>query len=84
MTIRVKSREANLAIWLPTWLIFSKGFLKLGLKIAEKHAQTELPPIPPGAIDAICAEVRRIKGKHSRWELVDVESADGDHVKIVL
>lgn len=35
-------------------------------------------------LDALFAEFRRIKKKHGRWELVDVESSNGDLVKIIL
>ena len=40
--------------------------------------------ISPEALTALFAEFRRIKKKHGSWELVDIESADGGLVKVIL
>lgn len=83
MKIRVRSDEHNLTMVLPTALIFSKGLLKFGLRVGRKYS-SEVPDIPPEIIDALCAEIRRIKKKHGSWELVNVQSADGEHVQIMI
>lgn len=70
-------------MFLPTAWIFSKGLLKFGLRIGRKYS-SEVPDIPPETVDALCAEIRRIKKKHGSWELVNVQSADGEQVQIIL
>jgi hypothetical protein len=40
--------------------------------------------LPDGALPALCDELRRIKKKYGTWDLVEVETASGQHVKITL
>lgn len=68
---------------LPTRFLFSKGMLKFGLWIGRKYSD-EVPDVPPEAVDALCDEIRRIKKSYGSWELVDVQSADGERVRIIL
>lgn len=84
MKIRVKGDGVNLNLVLPTRLLFGKTVVKLANTIGRQYAAEALENIPPEALEALCAELRRIKKKHGTWELVDVESADGDIVQIVL
>ncbi len=83
MKISVRSKERNLTLMLPTRLVFSKTILKLGLRIGKRHTDS-VPDIPPAAIDALCDELRRIKKTHTDWELVHVQSANGEAVQIIL
>lgn len=83
MKIRVQSGQHRFSIVLPTGLIFSKSILKFGLRIGKKYSE-EVPDIPPQAIDALCNEIKRIKKQHGSWELVDVQSAGGEQVRITL
>lgn len=83
MKIRIRSDQHNFSIVLPTRLLFSKGILKFGLRIGRKYSDAA-PDFPPEAIDALCEEIKRIKKKHGSWELVDLRSADGEQVQIIL
>lgn len=83
MKICVRSEDRSFAIVLPTRMIFSKDLLKFGLRIGKKYS-SEVPDIPPEAINALCEEIKRIKKTHKSWELVDAQSADGEHVQIYL
>ena len=40
--------------------------------------------ISSDALDALFAELRRIKDRYGEWELVDIESSNGEKVKIIL
>ena len=40
--------------------------------------------LPEDTVYALCAELRRIKKAHGSWELVNVQSSDGDSVQIIL
>lgn len=83
MKIRMHSEGNRCCIVLPTRLLFSKGLLKLGLRIGKRYTDA-VPDIPPAALDALCDELRRIKKKHGSWELVHMESADGSQLQITL
>ena len=40
--------------------------------------------IPPDAMEKLFAEIRNMKRRYGRWELVEVNGADGSYVSIVL
>lgn len=99
MRIKVKGDGHNLSIPIPTGLIFSKASVWLYLKLArsfssrakqyipanvEITADEILEKLPEEAVYALCAEIMRIKRKHGHWELVNVKSADGEEVQIIL
>lgn len=83
MKIRIRSQDHKLSLYFPTWVITSKSMVKLWLRVGKKYS-AEVPDIPPRAIDALCDEVKRIKKVYGSWELVDVQSASGEQVKITL
>lgn len=84
MRIRVISGKYNIHLIVPTGLVFSKATLWVVNKAARKHAPDAMKDIPPDAMDALFAELRRIKRRYGKWELVEVESADGDQVLVRL
>ena len=84
MKIKIRSDEHKFTLWVPTGLLFSRATVYLFDKVGRKYAGDAMKNIPPEALNKIFAEFRRIKRKHGHWELVDLESADGDIVKIVL
>ena len=85
MRITVHSSDGHhFTIPLPTALLTSPALVTLALKLGKKHTDTSVPNIPPEAIQALCQSVREIKQKHGAWELVHVESADGEQVSIIL
>ena len=83
MKIRIKSDEVNLNLVLPTRLLIGRTVVKLANTIGRRYTDA-LKDIPPEDLEILCAELRRIKKKHGTWELVDVESAAGDIVQIIL
>lgn len=83
MKIHICSQKHKLRLYFPTWMITSKSMVKLWLRVSKKYS-SEVPDIPPHAIDALCDEMKRIKKTYGTWELVDVQSAGGEQVKITL
>ena len=83
MKIRVKSDDVNLNLVLPTRLLIGKTVVKLANTIGRRYTDA-LNDIPPETLEILCAELRRVKKKYGSWELVDVESAEGDIVQIIL
>jgi len=84
MRIRIKSDERNLNIVLPTKLIFGRWIVYLANTVGRKYAGEQMAAISPEALDALFKEFRRIKDHYGKWELVDIQSSDGESVKIIL
>ena len=84
MKIVVKSREHNIHFRIPTLLLFSRGSAWLAEKLGRRYAKDAMEELPPGSVPVLCAELRRIKKKYGTYPMVELESADGDLVKIQL
>lgn len=84
MKIQIRSNGFPITILLPTNLVFSRSTLWLADHLGRKYAGQELEALPPQTLNALFAEIRRIKRQYGCWELVEIESADGDSVKIRL
>ncbi len=84
MRIKVKaSGMRQFTIALPTGMIFSPTMIRLGLCIGRKYAD-EVPDISAHDLRAICKAAKQTKRRYGRYELVSVESAQGDLVGITL
>lgn len=84
--MKIKIQESNsrgITFRIPTRLLLSPGLINFGLKVGRKYSDA-VPDIPSSSI----RELRRIlldaKKRKKGWVLVDVDSADGDKVKIEL
>lgn len=77
MKIRIREDTHSFQITIPTRLVFSPAVLRLALRSKAKN-------LPPESVEVLSKEIRRIKKKHGAWELVEVKSADGEQVTIVL
>lgn len=83
MKLHIRSEERSFTVILPTRILFSKHILKFGWKLGKRYSDA-VPNISPAAVDALCDEICRIKQTHASWELVDIQSADGEQIRIVL
>ena len=84
MRITVKDGSRSIHIRIPTCLVFSKAVAKIGSFTIRKYASEAAVNIPPEALELLFSDLRRIKKKHKNWEFVNVESASGETVKIIL
>ena len=85
MKITVHSVDGHrFSIPLPTALLTSPTLLRFALNAGRKHAGPSMPDIPSEALQALSQCIRDIKKKYGTWELVHVESANGDLVSIIL
>ena len=84
MRIKVISKDRHLNLVLPTRLVFSPVLVRFGLRIAQKYASKGTEQISPESVAQLCAEVCKIKKQYGSYELVEVQSADGEVVSIVL
>ena len=85
MHIRIKSNDnKNINLLLPTSLVLSDLTAVIAAKAINKKAETKECQISSKDLCRLMAEMRKIKKKYGHFELVDIQSADGDIVKIVL
>lgn len=84
MRVQVKGNGHDINIVLPTNLVFSRATVWLANHFGRKYAEDAMKDIPPEALDALFAELRRIKRKYGSWDLVEVESSDGEKVLVRL
>jgi hypothetical protein len=84
MRIVVKAEGARrIFMALPTGLVFSPTMISLWLRVGRKYSP-EVPNISKQDLRAICKAVKQVKSRYGRYELVTVESGEGDLVKITL
>lgn len=82
MRIRIKeSGKHSFLIILPTWLAF--WGLSFGLKQGRKYS-AKVPKISKIALKQIKKAVKQTKRRYRHYELVYVESDEGDVVRITL
>lgn len=84
MRILVKDDEHTIRLWLPTALIFSSLTAEIAAHCMRKYVKDPRVNLTSRQLRALFAEMRRIRHRHGSWELVDVQSADGEKVKIIL
>lgn len=83
MRIIVKSQEAkNINITLPTGLIFNRIILSIALRALNKEMPKNNIRLKQKDKRQIIKLLRRMRRKHPNLELVNVESSDGDIVKV--
>ena len=84
MRIKIKAKHHNIYLVFPTKLLTGKLALTLAEKYGRRYAAEAMRNIQPQALEALCAEIRRIKEKHGTWELVDIQSAEGEEIYVSL
>ena len=93
MKISIQSGVHRFCIPIPTAFLCSRPMVKLGLRMMRKSQKYVQGPemivssfynLPEEKILRLCDELRKVKKLHKHWPLVEVESAEGDLVKIIL
>ena len=81
MKIQVTGGGKNIRLSLPDWLIFSRMTVWLASRAGGKY-------VPEGIssrnMHVLLGRLQKAKKKYGSWVLVEVESADGEHVKVEL
>lgn len=93
MKIIVKTGAHRIFLPIPTALIFNRSMMRIWLRMMRQSQQNvQLPEeagtflwnLPEESVLQFCDELRRIKRKRGSWDLVEVQSASGEHVLIQL
>lgn len=84
MKITIKEgQHHSFHIIFPTWMVFSPTLIWLSLRIARKKCP-QLPYISRSTLKTLSSSIKETKRRYRHYELVNIESSDGDVVKIVL
>ena len=100
MKIYVESPERSFTIPVPTGLIFNSATVRMlqhkwnKSKGKDHGADDDFvmfdfstrdgKEIPPKDMKRLFAEIRRIKKRYGNWELLNVQAADGQRIRITL
>ena len=84
MRIRVSGEGRDINICIPTTLIFNGITAEIATLCLRRSAPDQLNQLSSRQMRSLFSEFRRIKDKHGSWELIDVQSSDGEIVKIIL
>lgn len=84
MKVQIREDGHQFSLALPTGLVCSKLVARLANSAGRKYAPDAMENISPEALEVLFAELRRIKKKYGSWLLVEVDSADGEHVSVEL
>ena len=93
MKILVKSREHRFCILIPTGFLLNRTMVRLWLWMMRRSEQyVKLPEqagaviwnLPAKSVLRLCDALRKVKKRHGSWDLVEVESAEGEQVLIQL
>lgn len=81
MKIQVTGDGKNIRLSLPDWLVFGK----MTVWMAGKAGANYIPEgIATRDMHILLNELQKAKRIHGSWVLVEMESADGEYVKVEL
>ena len=84
MRIHISNGSRNIHVAIPTGLLFNRLTAHIGLHYVRKYASDTCDNLTPAQINAFFTELHRVKQMRGRYELVDVQTVDGQKVKIIL
>lgn len=85
MRIKIESQEKNLNLALPSGLMSRIAFSGIGLRYLKKHGGDDsFSNLTKRDMKNIRKTLRRMRKIHKNWNIVEMDSADGDHVIIRL
>lgn len=82
MKIQIIDEGRDLTLSLPNKMIFSRFVLNKVIGKRRMGKNTEL--LSPETMKKLTVELEHIKETYGLWELVEVQSASGEHIKVIL
>lgn len=83
MKIEVRGEGHHIKIPIPGWLLYSRLGIRLSLR-SFRSGMSFLGDISDKDVEHLLREIGRYRKKHGSWELVHVETADGELVSIIV
>lgn len=82
MKIIVRTKKKKLRLWLPGGLLYGRISARIAIASITRYAPD--CGIPPEEMGLLLAALRDFARTHPDWQLVDLQSHDGDIVQITL
>lgn len=82
MKIIVKADGHNIRLRFPTALLCNRFVLHIVMNIGQKYAPDVFETLQKAQPERFIKIIRQIHKKYGLYQLVEVESADGEHVEI--
>ena len=82
MKIIVRTKEKKLRLWLPGSLLYGRISARIAIAAITRYAPD--CGVSPQMLAAILTALRDFARTHPGWQLVDLQSHDGDIIKITL
>lgn len=83
MKISVRSKDANIKVWLPNSLIFSAPIRYLIVRTAAKSVG-DFALLDPQMMNGLLQQIKLLSKEYKGLPFVEVQSADGEEVLIEL
>ncbi len=84
MKIKIGEMDRNFTLLLPNRLVFSGLTARIACFALEKKVPGAAGKLTEGAMKTIFSEIKRLYTQHGEWVLVEVQSAGGEHIEIIL
>ena len=84
MKIKVKDADKNIKIIFPTCLVLNRLAALAAPKFLNKKLKRHGIEITSAQSVKFVKTVNRFRRRHKNWKLVEVNSADGEHIEIRL
>lgn len=82
MKIIVRTKEKKLRLWLPGSLLYGRISARIATAAIARHAPN--CGVSPQMLAALLTVLRDFARTHQGWQLIDLQSHDGDIIKITL
>lgn len=82
MKIIVRTRKKNTSLRLPGWLVYGRLSLRIANAAIARHAPD--CGVSPEMLGEILSALRDFSRTHPGWELVNIQTHDGEHIRITL
>lgn len=82
MKIIVKADGHNIHLRFPTALLCNRLVLRIVMDIGLKHATDVFERLQQAQPERFIGAIRQIHKKYGLYRLVEVDSADGEHIEI--
>ena len=84
MKIKVKDADKNIKIIFPTCLLLNRLTAFAAPKFLHKKLKSHGIEITSAQAVKLIKTLKRFRRRHKNWKLVEVNSADGEHIEIRL
>lgn len=84
MKIKVKDADTNIKIIFPTCLVLNRLAALAAPKIFNRKLKQHGMELTSAQAVKLIKTLKRFRRRHKNWKLVEVNSADGEHIEIRL